>query len=146
MSDPDESEGNDPGVLEPADSLEDRGVEDVLDEGETLPERPWVGQGWGITPREEAEGESLDGRLAREVPEETASQGDGLGDTSDTDGELLDEEVGSSRAGRLVETDEGGVFDADEELHATDVGVDGAAASAEEAAIHVVDPSALDDR
>ncbi len=146
MSDPDESEGNDPGVLEPADSLEDRGVEDVLDEGETLPERPWVGQGWGITPREEAEGESLDGRLAREVPEETASQGDGLGDTSDTDGELLDEEVGSSRAGRLVETDEGGGFDADEELHATDVGVDGAAASAEEAAIHVVDPSALDDR
>jgi hypothetical protein len=28
--------------------------------------------------------------------------GDGLGDTSDTDGELLDDEVGNFRAGRLV--------------------------------------------
>jgi hypothetical protein len=134
----DEDEGNDSGVLEPADSLVDRGVDDVLDEGETLAERPWVGSGWGVTAREEAEGESLDGRLAREVPDATADEGDGLGDTSDTDGELIDDEVGDARSGRLVEANQGGLFDDDEELYATDVGVDGAAASAEEAAVHVV--------
>jgi Family of unknown function (DUF5709) len=146
MSGPDESEGNDSGILEPAESLVDRGVEDVLDEGESPAERPWVGQDWGITAREEAEGESLDGRLAREVPDEESEDGDGLGDTSDTDGELLDDQVGNERAGRLVESDEGGVVDYDEELYATDVGIDGAAASAEEAAVHVVDSDSPDER
>jgi hypothetical protein len=94
---------------------------------------------WGVTASEEADGESLDGRLARELPDgDAAGDDDGLGDASDTDGELLDDQVGSARAGRLVESDEGGLTDNDEELHATDVGVDGAAASAEEAAIHIV--------
>ncbi len=145
MSGPDQSEGNDSGILEPADSLVDRGVDDVLDEGESPAERPWVGDGFGVTAREEAEGESLDGRLAREIPDETADDGDGLGDTTDTDGELRDDEVGSDRSGRLVETDEGGLID-DEELYATDVGIDGAAASAEEAAVHIVETPSPDER
>src|SRR2546423_7323840 len=105
----DEDEGNDPGVLEPADSLVDRGVDDVLDEGETVPERPWAGDDWGVTAREEAEGESLDGRLAREVPDQVAdADGDGLGDTTDTDGELRDDEVGNERSGRLVDAGDRG--------------------------------------
>ncbi len=49
-------------------------------------------------------------------------------------------EVGTRRSGRLVAPDEGAHSDVDEsDLVAEDVGFDGAAASAEEAAIHVVD-------
>ena len=69
---------------------------------------------------------------------EVAEEGDGLADTTDTDGELWDAEVGDDRAGRLLERDGGGAPDGDEELWASDVGVDGASASGEEAAVHVV--------
>jgi hypothetical protein len=133
--------------LEPTDTLDDRGVADVLDEGYSPAERPWVGNGWGTTAREEAEGESLDARLARELPDsDDGDEGDGLGDSSDTDGELYDDEVGESRSGRLVAADEGGVPDTDEELYAVDIGIDGAGAAAEEAAVHVVtEETALDD-
>jgi hypothetical protein len=130
------SDEDDSGLLEPEDSLDDRGVADVLDEGWSPPERPWASTGWGTTAREEATGEPLEARLARELPEDGEWVGDGLGDASDTDGELLDDEVGDVRAGRLVTA--GGTFDDDAELYALDCGIDGAAASAEEAAVHVV--------
>jgi hypothetical protein len=124
--------------LEPEDTLDDRGVTDVLDEGYSPPERPWVGSGWGTTAREEVTGESWDARLARELPERSAGGGDGLGDSQDSDGELLDDEVGARRSGRLIAEDGGGVPDTDDELYAIDVGIDGAGASAEEAAVHIV--------
>lgn len=124
--------------LEPEDTLEDRGVADVLDEGYSPAERPWAVDDFGTTAREEAEGEDLDHRLAREVPDIT-DEDEGLGDTSDTDGELRDDQVGDRRSGRLVAADEGGVTDDDADAWASDVGVDGAGASAEEAAVHVVD-------
>jgi Family of unknown function (DUF5709) len=138
---------DDSGLLEPEDSLDDRGVEDVLDEGYSPPERPYAVDDWGTTGDEEAEDEPLDARLAREQREDGDDEDyDGLGDSSDTDGELLDDEVGGVRAGRLVASDQGGGVDDDDELYATDVGIDGAAASAEEAAVHVVDEeSPLDD-
>jgi hypothetical protein len=47
--------------------------------------------------------------------------------------------VGSERAGRLVAPDEGLGVDVDSELFGDDVGIDGAGASAEEAAVHVVE-------
>jgi hypothetical protein len=133
--------------LDSDDTLDDRGLADRLDEGYSPAERPWVGDGWGTTAREEAEGEGLDARLARELPDSDGEdEGDGLGDSSDSDGELYDDEVGDDRSGRLVGADEGGVSDTDEELYAVDIGVDGAGASAEEAAVHVVDEeSPLDD-
>ncbi|GAA4755613.1 hypothetical protein GCM10023199_38950 [Actinomycetospora chibensis] len=65
--------------------------------------------------------------------DEDTDDGDGLGDESDTDGELRDDEVGDERSGRLVLSEDG------EDFFAEDVGVDGAGASAEEAAIHLVD-------
>ena len=128
-------EDDDSGVLEPGDSLVDRGVGDVLDEGWSAPERPYAVEDWGTTGDEESAGESLAGRLRREVPEGSDDDGDGLGDTSDTDGELRDDEVGDVRAGRLSELDDRGT----EELVADDEGIDGGAASAEEAAVHVVE-------
>ena len=136
------SDGTDPeeasGLLQPSDSLDGpSGVADVLDTGWSPPERPWAVHDWGTTEREELAGESLEGRLARELSDIQDSDGDGLGDATDTDGELIDGEVGDRRAGRLVES-EGQWGDSEPELHAFDVGIDGAAASAEEAAMHVV--------
>ena len=138
------TDGTDPeeatGVLEPEDTLEYvDGVPDVLDVGWSPVERAWAVDDWGTTDREEATGEGLEGRLARELAETpSADEGDGLGDVSDTDGELRDDEVGDARAGRLVEADEGAWDDVEPELYAVDQGIDAAAASAEEAAVHVV--------
>jgi hypothetical protein len=128
----------DEGILDPEDTLDDR---DEQAEGYSPPERAQGTEGWGTTARETAEGESWEGRLAREVPDVADEEGDGLGDSEDTDGELIDDEVGDVRAGRLVATDEGFGADTDEELYASDAGIDGGAASAEEAAVHVIDPS-----
>jgi Family of unknown function (DUF5709) len=143
------TDGTDPeeatGVLEAQDTLDGARADgrpvDVLDAGWSPAERPWASTDWGTTEREEAAGESLDGRLARELPDGADDDGDGLGDTSDTDGELLDDEVGSTRAGRLSDAGDGGAdryFDDEPELYAVDRGIDGGAASAEEAAVHVV--------
>jgi hypothetical protein len=136
------TDGTDPeeasGVLEPQDTLDDAAVGDVLDTGWSPAERPWAVTDWGTTEREELAGESLAGRLAREVPERAEPDGDGLGDASDTDGELIDDEVGGRRAGRLSETADEGWGDVEPELYALDVGIDGGSASAEEAAVHIV--------
>jgi hypothetical protein len=137
------TDGTDPeeasGVLEPEDTLDDSGgVPDVLDTGWSPAERPWAVDDWGTTEWEESTGESLGGRLARELPENQPDEGDGLGDTSDTDGELLDDEVGDERAGRLEDLDGGDATDTESALLARDEGIDGGAASAEEAAVHVV--------
>lgn len=137
----DEDDDNDQyAQLEPEDTLVDRGVADVLDEGYSPAERAWAVDDFGTTEREELEGEDLDGRLARELPDVSDDDdSDGLGDDPDTDGELIDDEVGDTRSGRLVAADGGGPLDTDDELYAEDAGIDGAAASAEEAAVHVVD-------
>ncbi|MFI5613259.1 DUF5709 domain-containing protein [Amycolatopsis sp. NPDC051903] len=138
--DADEYDGGvdiDSGVLEPDESLDERNVEDVLDEGYSPVERPIAVFDWGTTAREAAGHEDLGHRLARELPDVTGDpEGDGLGDASDTDGELYDDQVGVVRAGRLIEDDEADpVYPY---LFASDAGVDGAAASAEEAAVHIV--------
>ncbi|NLU69318.1 DUF5709 domain-containing protein [Streptomyces sp. HNM0574] len=135
---PDGSEvQDDEGLLEPEDTLI-RGA-DPYDEGYSPPERPSPAVRYGVTAAERQRGESLDELLAEEEPDITVPEGDGVGDTSDTDGEPLDAEVGAARAGRLVSPDEGTHEDAEATLVASDIGVDGAAASAEEAAVHIVD-------
>ena len=48
-------------------------------------------------------------------------------------------EVGRARAGRLVAPDRGFGADVEADLVADDVGIDGGAASAEEAAVHIID-------
>ena len=117
--------------LQPTDTLNDRGVDDLLDEGYSPPEKWSAGEGFGTTPDEALQGESLDQRIAQEEPEADPYAEDG----EDVGGP----EVGVVRSGRLVAPDEGAHSDDDDELVAEDVGFDGAAASAEEAAVHVVD-------
>lgn len=123
-------------------------VEDELDRGYNPPEGWSAGQRFGNTPYEEAVGETLEQRLEQEVPDPTAKPIDELvEDAEQADEDLTDHEVGTERAGRLVAPDEGAHEDTEKDLLADDVGIDGAAASAEEAAVHVVDDDAplLDD-
>ncbi|MFI6407301.1 DUF5709 domain-containing protein [Streptomyces sp. NPDC050548] len=136
---PDGSEvQDDAGLLDAEDTLLADGVEDPLDRGWSPPDRPWAVERADVTAAERQHGETLDQRLAEEVPDLVVSDGDGLGDSEDTDGELRDTEVGDLRSGRLVAPDEGAHEDEESGLVATDVGIDGAAASAEEAAMHIV--------
>lgn len=133
----------DTGLLDAEDTLENDGVEDPLDRGWSPPDRPWAVEHSGVTAAERHEGETLDQRLAEEMPDLATPDGDGMGDAEGTDGELLDNEVGALRSGRLVAPDEGAHEDEESALVATDVGIDGAAASAEEAAMHIVDEDSL---
>lgn len=115
--------------------VDERGLKEPLDEGYSPPEKWSAGQRYGNTDWEESHGESLDQRLAQEEPE-----------TGDDDRESVGGEVGAQRAGRLVEDDAGSRSDTDKDLFATDVGIDGAGASAEEAAVHVIpDPDEVPD-
>ncbi|GAA3549568.1 hypothetical protein DMH25_37970 [Streptomyces sp. WAC 01325] len=133
----------DTGLLDAEDTLENDGVDDPLDRGWSPPDRPWAVEHSGVTAAERHEGETLDQRLAEEMPDLATPDGDGMGDAEGTDGELLDNEVGALRSGRLVAPDEGAHEDDESALVATDVGIDGAAASAEEAAMHIVDEDSL---
>ncbi len=125
-------------LLEPEESLDSEQTGIDLDEGYSPPESPRELGAWGLTEGEALVHESLSRRLAREVPDVTDRwDGDGIGDSVDSDGELIDDQVGDSRAGRLV------AFDVDPtdptaDYRAHDVGIDGGAASAEEAAMHIV--------
>ena len=66
------------------------------------------------------------------MPEVWAQDEDNLFDESG-------DEVGGVRAGRLVGVGSDGSRDTEKDLLAGDVGIDGAGASAEEAAMHVID-------
>lgn len=127
---PDESNNLD--QLQPEDTLVDRGVEDALDEGFSPPEKWSAGEGFGTTVEEELQGETLDQRIAQEEPD--------VDPYAEVDDDILDDgEVGTERSGRLVDPDAGTGEDTEKDLVGEDVGIDGAGASAEEAAVHVVE-------
>ncbi len=147
-------------VQEPADSLTgdpgDPGA-DPLDRGVAPPERWSAGMRFGSTADEQEAGESLDQLLAEEepdpafdiddeVPEEDSEEADDEDEADEyVDGLLLDDGP-DPRAGRLVAEDEGAHPDEEADLVARDAGVDGGAASAEEAAVHVVEDDDTDIR
>ncbi len=137
---PDTSEQLD--QIQPEDSLLDRGTDDVLDEGYSPPEKWSSAERFGNTAEEQLGGESLDERLRQEEPEPDLRYGDEQDgpslDVPPEDDFLDDGEVGDERAGRLVDPDEGIGLDEEKDLIGDDVGIDGAGASAEEAAVHVV--------
>lgn len=135
---PDGSEvQDDEGILDAEDTLDDR-ASHALDEGYSPPERAWVVESRGVTGTEPYVGDRLADRLARELPDIRESDGDGLGDSVDSDGELWDSEVGVRRAGRLTAPPQDDYPESDQDLVGRDVGVDGGAASAEEAAMHII--------
>jgi hypothetical protein len=92
---------------------------DPLDAGYSPPDRPYGLDDDELTVAGQREDETLDERLAREEPEEVP--------------------VDLDRAGRLTDPDQGAALERGDAMDADDVGIDGGAASAEEAAMHVVD-------
>ncbi|WP_433208621.1 DUF5709 domain-containing protein [Dactylosporangium sp. CS-047395] len=131
---------DDEGQLSAEDTLSDRGLDDSLDEGYSPPERPRGVTAFGVTQAEAEQGESLDQRLRQEEPDPISRLDlDDYGRTTES-GEFFDDgEVGDRRAGRLVAPDEGIGEDEEKDEVGSDVGIDGGAASAEEAAMHIVD-------
>lgn len=94
---------------------------DPLDAGYIPPDRPYGLDDPDVTPAGQLESESLGDRLRREQPEETFT---------DTD-----------RSGRIAIADEGAAMETPDAMDGVDEGLDGGAASAEEAAVHYVDTS-----
>jgi hypothetical protein len=138
--------------LDSSDTLDAPPGDDPLDRGVIPPERWSAGMRFGTTTEEEEEGESLDQLLDEEEPDpdpyaddrdqqpEDIAGDDEAGD-EDVDGLLLDDGP-DPRAGRLTEdeVDDSETYSpADGDLTARDVGIDGGAATAEEAAVHVVE-------
>jgi hypothetical protein len=122
----DETEAPEDEVLDAEDSLETDDLSaDPLDTGISPPERHPAAERFGVTGAEAREGETLDERLAQEEPEIPAVEPN---------------EESEPRTGRLVSEDEGAhdVGPDEPRQFAEDVGRDGGAASAEEAAVHLV--------
>lgn len=116
--------------LQPEDTLVDRGLDDILDEGYSPPEQPYGPGAFG-------EHETMDQRLAEEEPDAWGRER--LAE-DDREWEFpRDDEVGRARAGRLVAPDLGFGEDTEAQCVAEDVGISGGAASAEEAAVHIID-------
>jgi hypothetical protein len=98
------------------------GDRDALDAGYVPPDRPYALDEDGVTARGMREGDTLDERLRRERGDEPADP---------------------DRAGRLTVAGAGAALETPDDLDGVDVGIDGGAASAEEAAVHVSeDPAA----
>ena len=129
-ADPETGAEGDTNQLEQEDTLLDRGVDSVLDEGYSPPDRPR--RHLLETDLEQALGETLDERLAQEEPE--------IWETVDDPHAGMDE---PDRAGRLSPADTEATGESASSLFARDVGRGGGAASAEEAAMHVIEEDDL---
>lgn len=143
-------------MVETPDSLRDGDPESPpTDRGSDASDRPLGAEKFGTTHAEAEEGESLDQKLAEEVPDIGAHDpvedivaddpsvfATDSADAEETDDVVLADAYGegadvSEDAGRLVEPDEGAHTDVDKDMIASDVGRDGGDMSAEESAMHV---------
>lgn len=146
--------------LQSEDTLVDRGVEDVLDEGYSPADTARGSNAWGTTAWEQSQDETIEQRILQEVPDPDSAYGapdneSGLdrvdmetigGDDPDAiraEDDFLGDTGG--RSGRLVAPDEGAHQDVDKDSIAQDVGISGGGASAEEAAMHIVNDGAPSD-
>jgi hypothetical protein len=116
------SEGDD-NQIQGEDSMSGADVDEVLDAGYVPPDRDPSGH-FGETAWEEVHGETLDQRIAQEEPE--------IWDAPEKGATQPD------RAGRLVE-DGSAVDSGGTDMFATDQGIAGGGASAEEAAVRIVE-------
>jgi uncharacterized protein DUF5709 len=137
-------------VLDASDTLDGPPGDDPLDRGVVTPDRWSAGIRRGLA---ESDEESLDEQLAEEEPDSVYDPGDEQADdlggdenaTEDDVARRLRAEEPDPRAGRLEAPDDGSIEDdaasltSRDDLVARDEGIDGGGASAEEAAVHVVD-------
>ncbi len=147
--------------LQSGDTLEDPDVDspdDVLDAGYSPPDRARGSLAFGTTAWEQSQEETIEQRITQEIPDPDSAYGapdneSGLDEPEmlggdDPDAIPVDDDFVSdsgARAGRLVAPDQGTGEDVDQDSgsprgageFAADVGIDGAGASAEEAAMHI---------
>jgi len=76
--------------LQPQDTLDDRGVDDLLDEGYSPPERPRGVDAFGTTLAEQRQGESIEQRLAHEEPDPANAVEDPLAESDMVGGDEQD--------------------------------------------------------
>jgi Family of unknown function (DUF5709) len=146
-------------VLDSSDTLDGPPGDDPLDRGVATPERWSAPIRTGGTAAEQEAGESLDELLAEEEPDVGAdddvddefAEPDENAPADDVRRTLLDEGP-DARAGRLTTEDDSpdasddDPYDTDDgEAVGYDAGVDGGAATAEEAAMHTLDDDADED-
>ncbi|MGW2782518.1 DUF5709 domain-containing protein [Streptomyces populi] len=130
----------DEGILDPEDTLEDRGA-DPFDEGWSPPERPLAVDHRGTTAREQHEGESLDEKLAEERADPALrepDEDDGADDPTGDGDEFLDDEVDVDPEERILALDVGAHEDAEHDMIAEDAGVDGYADPEGRPAVHLL--------
>ena len=149
MPDPGKHESQDLGdyeVLDGSDTLYGNPGDDPLDRGVAAPDGWSAGLRYALKGEEESE--SLDDLLAEEEPDTADDPEADSWDENATDHDIarLERDYDADpRAGRLVardaDTDDIGdtFLDRDDEEVARDTGIDGGAAPAEEAAMHVID-------
>ncbi len=133
--------------LDASDTLAGPPGDDPLDRGLVPPYHWSAAEKFGTTAEEQQAGESLDQLLAEEEPDEDVEFDDDLPEAAETDEEAGDEDVDGlllddgpdPRSGRLVAEDQGAPSPEEPDLAASDVGIDGGAATAEEAAVHIVE-------
>ncbi|MDT0166393.1 DUF5709 domain-containing protein [Actinotalea sp. AC32] len=124
--DPETAAEGDTNQLQQDDTLLDRGVDSILDEGYSPPEHPTGNR--LETHLDQALGERLDDKLAQEEPEVWDAQDEPVAGARESD-----------RAGRLAADEASATGEPTSSTMATDVGIAGSGATAEEAAVHVVD-------
>jgi hypothetical protein len=136
--------GNGPDdLLDMENALDEPDLDATLDEGYSPPERPYVVNDYGTTQHEQELGESLESRLRRERPELIWDPDEDSEDFDDYNGEPTDPQVGDLRTGRLAEAAPANGRSGAHIL-ALDMGIDGGAASAEEAAVHTIPDEAIE--
>jgi hypothetical protein len=134
-------------VLDATDTLAGAPGDDPLDRGVIAPQRWSRAIRYDTTVAGQDAARSLDGLLAAEEPDispdpDDSSRYDGGWDENATDDDIvrLAREPGPDpRSGRLTEDEEGSALIANADYVAHDAGADGGGATAEEAAIHLLD-------
>jgi hypothetical protein len=139
-------------VLDANDTLDGDPGDDPLDRGIVTPDRWSAGVRYALKGEEDSE--SLDELLDEEEPDDTVDPDEDSWDENATYqdvGRLERDEEADPRSGRLVSPDEDTddvsdtLYKREDEEVARDTGIDGGGATAEEAAVHVIDDPEDDD-
>ncbi len=125
--------------LESGETLDGPPGTDAMDALYVAPNKPFGLDDPAVTPEGQRQGETLDERLGREVPDDV----EGVASAPDPTADDLDSEAGQVRAGRLTADALAADTAPTDVLEADDAGISGGVASAEEAAVHVIDEDEL---
>lgn len=123
--------------LEAGETLDGQPGTDAMDALTVAPNRPFGLDDLATTADGQRRGDTLDERLAREIPDDTG--GAATAPPPEQSEVEFSSEAGQARAGRLTADDVAADSRSTDVLNADDAGISGGVASAEEAAVHEID-------